>query len=102
MSHSKVHNWLLCYDIADPRRLARVHRHMKKHGWALQYSVFQLQASQQQLDRLIDELDRLIDPKADDIRIYPLHTNPRRVIIGQRPFDTGIMFFNNQCDLFAE
>ena len=32
--------WLVCYDIAEPRRLARVWRAVREFGVPLQYSVF--------------------------------------------------------------
>jgi len=102
MTRPRQHNWLLCYDIADPRRLQRVHRFMKDHGWPLQYSVFQLKASDVQLDALVEDLERLIEPAADDIRIYPLHNRPRKVIIGKRLFPEGVMLFDNLTDLFDE
>jgi CRISPR-associated protein Cas2 len=31
---------MVAYDIADPKRLRGVHKVMKQHGWAMQYSVF--------------------------------------------------------------
>ncbi len=64
--------WLVAYDVACPRRLARVHRLLV--AWALpaQYSVFLLVATREAVDRLVGELARLIHPRQDDVRIYRL------------------------------
>jgi CRISPR-associated protein Cas2 len=64
--------FLLAYDIADPKRLTRVHRTVRDHGLPLQYSVFLVVGTTGDLDGLLADLDRIIHPKEDDIRVYPL------------------------------
>ena len=64
--------YLLAYDIADPKRLTRVHRTVRSSGMALQYSVFLVVGSTRDLDRLLADLDAIIQPARDDIRVYPL------------------------------
>jgi len=64
--------FLLAYDIANPKRLVRVHRQVRKRGLALQYSVFLLLDTPSGLDGLLGQLDRIIDGREDDIRVYPL------------------------------
>lgn len=76
MSADKAVNWLLCYDIADPKRLQRVHKHVSKQGLMAQYSVYYLRASAAQVEALLHRLTQLIDPREDDIRVYPLPENP--------------------------
>lgn len=63
---------LLAYDIADPARLQRVHRTVRDAGLPLQYSVFLILANSHELDALLQELASIIEPRADDIRVYPL------------------------------
>lgn len=63
---------LLCYDIRDPKRLARVHRHVKKHGMPLQYSVFYLEKTKSEVTSLLRELEDLIDSRVDDVRVYTI------------------------------
>lgn len=72
MARNRPRLLLACYDIADPRRLARVHSFMVKHAVPLQYSVFITRMSTPQLEWLISRLRLLINPREDDIRIYTL------------------------------
>ena len=82
MSPLKSTQWLVCYDIRDPRRLGRVFRHLKKHGVPIQYSVYLVDASPARLRMLLIELAALIDPRADDIRAYGLPANPSYDTLG--------------------
>lgn len=70
--------YMLCYDIADNRRLGKVHRIMKKHGIAAQRSVFFVQGTEKEMSRLLDLISRELKPKEDDIRAYPVE-NPKKV-----------------------
>ena len=70
MSLHENTGWIVCYDIRDKRRLLRVHRHLKKWGVPLQYSVFMVEASASRLHRLMSELEDLIDTSVDDVRAY--------------------------------
>ena len=59
---------IICYDITCPRRLARIHRLLKKQALPLQYSVFLFTGTALQLDRCLAQLERLMDKRHDDIR----------------------------------
>ena len=83
--------FLLAYDIADPRRLARVHRTVKRQGLPLQYSVFLIADTPAVLDGLLAELDDIIDPRADDIRVYPLPTRLDADSYGRQILPLGVM-----------
>ncbi len=76
MSLARVFPHVVAYDIADPRRLARVHRALKRWGVPIQYSVFLCPLSAGKRKVLTAELESLIDPAEDDIRIYPLPQVP--------------------------
>jgi CRISPR-associated protein Cas2 len=75
--------YLVCYDIADNARLARVYRMMKDRGLHLQLSVFLCSLTWPELGELKDALSRLIDEVKDDIRIYPLPANDIVVALGR-------------------
>ena len=81
---------LLCYDIADPRRLARVHRIVIGHAIPVQYSVYYLYADADALERLCAELREVIHPDEDDIRIYPLHESGGVETLGAQGMPDGI------------
>lgn len=68
MSEPKPH--LICYDIADPKRLSRVHRCVSKVAQQVQYSVYHLLADLEEIDELLGELESIINPNEDDIRVY--------------------------------
>lgn len=70
--------YMLCYDIADNRRLGKVHRIMKKHGIAAQRSVFFVQGTEKEMNQLLDLIGRELKHKEDDIRAYPVES-PKKV-----------------------
>jgi len=90
---------LVCYDIADPRRLARVHRCLLDWAFPVQYSVFIGKFSRIERETLESELDALIHPARDDVRIYPLPTNPRVLGYGRSWFPEGVQVVWNGKDL---
>ncbi|NWF52863.1 MAG: CRISPR-associated endonuclease Cas2 [Nitrospirae bacterium] len=75
-------NYLVCYDIRDPRRLTRVFNLMKGKGVHLQYSVFHCSLTWQKLIELKEKLRWIIDEKKDDVRIYPLPSEEKVIIMG--------------------
>ena len=75
--------FLLCYDIADPRRLQKIHRVIKNHAVPVQYSVFLGRFTNKELKTLLSTLAGLIENSEDDIRIYPLNKHPNIQMLGQ-------------------
>ncbi len=70
--------YMVCYDIANPRRLGKVHRVMKKNGISAQRSVFFAHGSEKKMEALMAELGKVIRKDADDIRAYPVE-GPKKV-----------------------
>lgn len=91
MSLSQSAHWLVTYDIADPRRLARVFKRLRKTGTPVQYSVFAVQGNTQQLKMLMAQLARLIDARDDDVRAYRLPERGWRATLGQAILPEGIL-----------
>mgnify|MGYP001190399295 CR=1 FL=1 len=84
--------YLLAYDIADPRRLARVARIVSREALRIQYSVYVAELSHRQLRDLVATLRQAVDPRADDLRIYPLPARLDAVWYGRATWPDGIQF----------
>ena len=93
--------YLICYDIADPRRLGRVHRFLSSNAVPLQYSVFTGWYRRHELDEILAGLAEIIDSGEDDVRVYPLPASPRAVGIGRSFFPPGIMLVERGRDLLT-
>lgn len=72
MALNTPRGWLVTYDIANPKRLGRLHRFLVKQATPIQYSVFHFEGSAAQMGRLMADIEKRIDPKQDDVRAYLL------------------------------
>ena len=77
--------YLVCYDIADERRLQKVCNFMKGIGVHFQYSVFLCRLTWRELGGLKEALEQLIEPSEDDVRIYPLPSRSLIFALGRGP-----------------
>lgn len=98
MSLGKPMDYLVCYDIRDPRRLQRVHRYLRAVGIPLHYSVFQVNTTPRGLLDLLGELAGLLDLTRDDLRAYPLPARPRGILLGRPPFLEGLLWTDTARD----
>jgi len=89
MAVSAARGYLLCYDVADPVRLRRVHRVVRTRGLRIQYSVYYVEVAPMALDSILAELARHIRPGMDDIRVYPIPARCRVLLIGMHLFPIG-------------
>jgi CRISPR-associated protein Cas2 len=72
MALNQRRSWLICYDIANAKRLVRLHRFLKGNAMPVQYSVFYWEGSTTQLRTLMQNIAERIDKVEDDVRAYPL------------------------------
>lgn len=77
--------YLVCYDVADERRLRKIYSVMKGLGWHLQYSVFLCRLHWRELCELKAVIEELISPDEDDVRIYPLPAESLVFALGKGP-----------------
>ena len=82
MSQHASARWLVTYDIADPKRLARLFKFLKKHGVPVQYSVFFVKVSALKMANLIVQIAGIIDADDDDVRAYRLPDDLWKVTLG--------------------
>lgn len=76
-------SYLVCYDITDPHRLGKVYQCVKKLGIHTQYSVFFCRLTWEELLRLKEKLGEIIDARRDDVRIYPLPSENKVLVMGR-------------------
>ncbi|MFZ5490163.1 MAG: CRISPR-associated endonuclease Cas2 [Pseudomonadota bacterium] len=102
MAVNQKKNWLIAYDIAHPRRLARIHRRLVKYALPVQYSLFLYNGSTQQVSDLLDELALLMEVREDDLRAYPLPTQTEIHALGQSGLpDSMILHDQNFGDMLS-
>jgi CRISPR-associated endonuclease Cas2 len=65
-------HFLVCYDIADPKRLKHVAKHLERHAQRIQQSVFLFTDKFLSLDTLMQELLKLSCPNHDSIQAWQL------------------------------
>jgi CRISPR-associated protein Cas2 len=82
--------WLVCYDIAEPRRLARVWRAVREFGVPLQYSVFWARLDDIGLGTALGAIVTRIEPRRDDVRFYPMPENVQITGLGRDVVPVGV------------
>jgi len=90
--------YIICYDIADDKRLRKVFKTMKAYGDHLQYSVFECQLSPSDLIQCRQRLSEIINHAHDQIlfiNLGPSEGRGERTIaaLGQpyNPIDAACM-----------
>ena len=84
------HAWLIAYDIADPRRLAKVHRLLMSVAMPVQYSVFLGWMNDSQVANLEARLRALVDEDCDDVRLYHLPRKAWMALLGKPWLPEGV------------
>lgn len=93
--------WLICYDIREPRRLQRVHKYCCDAAMAVQLSVFVAAFSRAQRLAFVRGLEALINEREDDVRLYPIgDINQARLLGTSRlpPMVEAMIQFQQQPD----
>ncbi len=83
-----MQTYLVCYDIADPKRLRRVADCCEDFGYRKQLSVFLCRLSPTEYVRFRNRLYYLIDHQEDQILFVPLHeSNLKQLEVLGRPME---------------
>lgn len=83
MAMNRPQSWLIAYDIANPRRLNRLHRFLVKVATPVQYSVFHFEGTPAAMGQLMQAVEDYIDAEADDVRAYALPTHLSIATLGK-------------------
>jgi len=72
----KKFNALICYDIADKKRLAKIARNLEKVSIRIQKSLFYyMDATVDDIKMITMIIENIIDDNEDDVRIYKIDKN---------------------------
>ena len=102
MTLSAVHSWLITYDIADRKRLGRLHRFVKKNAAPVQYSVYATQKSIAGIGRLASEIREYIKPQEDDVRIYQIPDRPLIMTLGKSALPEHVLLLGKGTGSLAQ
>jgi len=83
--------YLICYDVRNPKRLRRVHRAVRDFATPVQFSVFEAELKQAELESLLQSLTALIDLDQDRIGFYQLPNKQQKISLGATDTVDGLM-----------
>jgi CRISPR-associated protein Cas2 len=67
----RVYDFVISYDISDPKRLRKIAKKLERKAMRIQYSVYLLfDATQEEVTLLLEELTGIFNEERDDIRVY--------------------------------
>jgi len=64
--------FLIAYDIADNKRVAKLGRFLSKVGVRVEYSIFYVKAAKDEMTEIAMKITNIIDTEMDDVRIYEI------------------------------
>ncbi|MBK6534550.1 MAG: CRISPR-associated endonuclease Cas2 [Deltaproteobacteria bacterium] len=88
MAETKL-EWMVIYDVRDPKRWRKVYKLLRGYGQRLQYSVFKCQLSDRQLQRLRWQLEQRLDAVDSLLLVGLCGTCVERVVARNRPESWG-------------
>ncbi|BBE31742.1 CRISPR-associated endoribonuclease Cas2 3 [Tepiditoga spiralis] len=72
--------YVVSYDITDNKKRNKIIKYLESYGVRVQYSVFEAELNETQLNSLKRNLKKSINLNEDTIRIYPLCSECRKKI----------------------
>lgn len=87
-----IMNFIVAYDIADPKRLSRVANTLERSARRVQKSVFMFTGSRRELEGVINDLVMYMEVSEDRLQAWPIRTSTRacRIDAGQTVPDSGV------------
>jgi CRISPR-associated protein Cas2 len=65
-------NMIVAYDIANPKRLAKIAKIMKDYGSRVQKSIFEVSARGGVFNEIRRRVEEVIIPEEDGVKFYPV------------------------------
>lgn len=84
--------YLIGYDITDPKRLQKIHRRMLDYATPIQYSIFLLEGGAKELKACLNDILEILNKKQDDLRVYPLQKGAKQWHLGKAILPEGIIW----------
>lgn len=84
--------YLIGYDISEPKRLQKIHKRMAKFSTPIQYSIFLYEGKITDLENYLKEILTIFNKKEDDLRVYPLPNNAKQWQLGKPVLPEGIIW----------
>ncbi len=63
---------VIVYDISNDKRRTKLHKLLKNYGSPVQYSVFEVILSMEEIKQMKKEVQKLLRPKTDHLRYYSI------------------------------
>ncbi len=93
--------YLVAYDIANPRRLSKIHRALKNEGLAVQKSLFLVQGTESRINQLLDRIASIMALREDDLRAYPIMHPSKIWTNGPNPMvDFPVLYYGTKEENF--
>lgn len=72
----KKFNFLICYDIADSKRLTKIAKNLEKVSIRIQKSIFYyMEATAKDIEQIVSIIEEIINKDEDDVRVYKVDKN---------------------------
>lgn len=73
--------YVVSYDVVDDKRRRHLAKYLESYGVRVQYSVFETELNEQQLNAMIKGIKKKIKLTEDTVRIYPIQKDSRERIV---------------------
>ena len=72
----KKFNFLICYDIADSKRLTKIAKNLENVSIRIQKSIFYyMEATAKDIEQIVSIIEEIINKDEDDVRVYKVDKN---------------------------
>lgn len=91
---------IISYDISDDKKRARFNKYIRKFGYRIQYSVYQINNSNKILDNIITQIENVFSKIFDDedsIYIFKMSNSCKIIKYGYAKNEDKDLIIINNC-----